>query len=274
MYNNIEVVICEQAMTHHFRKRYFVLDLLRGSVVLLMILAHSVYFFHNSTNSLLLGMEKIGNTVCFTVFLLVSGAVSYIAYIKHEEYIIGSRKKLLKRLLVILGSYYLLAFFVSSGQILASQTLDKWKLIIDILTFRALPSYTEFIPPFIFYSFLVFIFPKFLKQLSNSLPISIIISIYLYFTGFFRYGIKAPEFFEPWKAFLAGSEGYFRFPILQYAPIFILGMSWGHWLRTTEKLHHKKEISRFLAIVSAIEILIAVIAANINFKPFDILFLR
>lgn len=256
------------------KKRFFVLDLIRGLAVFLMIAAHAIYFFHNSTNETLLFLEKVGNTFCFTAFLLVSGAVAYIAYINHEEERQKFQKKLLKRILIILASYFSLALLVSFSQIIQAKGFEKWNIIFDILIFKNVPSYTEFIPPFIIYSLVILIFPKLIKGISRSPFVAAFVSIYLYFTGFLLYKLSVPEFFEPWKAFFAGHENYYRFPVLQYAPIFILGLTWGQLLKKTQTLKEKKEIAKFLAIVSSIGILIAVLAAHFHFKSFDILFLR
>lgn len=258
----------------HERKRFYVLDIIRGVAVLLMILAHTVYFFHNRTNPFLVSLENIGNTLAFTMFLVVSGAVTYIAYFKDGCCEPHRRKRLFHRALVLLSSYYILALTIIAPQISTTQGIGKWKLILDVILFRNTPSYTEFIAPFIFFSFLVAILPKLIGFISKSIAWAISVSVYFYVSGLILYSLKVPQFIEPWKALLAGSEGYYRFPIFQYLPIFILGISWGFWLTKTKDLKHKREISELLFTISLVGIVSSILTGWFAGKPFELLSLR
>ncbi|HBG81796.1 TPA: hypothetical protein DDW69_03055 [candidate division CPR2 bacterium] len=246
-------------------RRFFLFDLLRGIAVLLMILAHTVYFFHNSTSPFLLSLEKIGNTVCFVAFLLISGAVSYIVYFRDEESWHLDKKRIIKRLTMLLVSYYVLAFFVMAGQILTSYGLWKWGVILNILTFRTLPSYTEYIPPFILFSFLIAFFPKYFKEMARSIPLAFAISACFYFAGTTLFRLPMFQFLVPWKAFFVGHPGYYRFPIFQYFPIFILGISWGYRLITADILSKKEQIlKKFLVFFGLLAAAIAVLSFGLT----------
>lgn len=230
-------------------KRFFVLDLLRGVAVFLMVLAHAVFFFHNSTDQFLLSLQKIGNTVCFTTFFLVSGTILYIAYLSHNDWT-EKKNRLLKRILLLTSAYYILAFFVSINTILTTYGYERWGIILNILAFRNIPSFTEFIPPFIFYALLVYLFPLFFRRIAKSIALVVGFSVVFYFAGYFLYTQNLPSFLTPWQSLLSGKEGYFRFPIYQYFPILALGLFWGNFLTMTRELEKKIDFSKVLIIFS------------------------
>ena len=193
------------------KKRIFLFDLIRGVAVFFMILAHCVYFFHNNSNVLLVGTEDLGNTFCYTLFLFVAGAVATLAYLQKEQSSQESKSRLKKRLLVFLLSYYLLALFIQLTSITGAPGFSKLKIIFDILTFRLLPSYAEYIPPFAIYSALILLFSGSLKKIVEKPFVIFFIAILFYILGSLSYGLNVPAFLIPWKAFLVGQAGFYRF---------------------------------------------------------------
>ncbi|NTW32729.1 MAG: acyltransferase, partial [Bacteroidetes bacterium] len=255
-------------------KRFFVLDIIRGLAVLLMVLAHSVYFFHNGTNPVILGLEKIGNTLAFTTFLIVSGASTYIAYLKNVDLIAVKRKRLLNRVFVLLFSYYTLAIIIESKAITSAEGLGGFKQFFDIIIFKNIPSYTQFIPPFIFFSLFVYFFPKFLQSISTSAIKSFLFSTYIYITGIAIGLLTFPGPLNFIKLNLVGDQGAFRFPLLYYAPIFILGTVWGCWLTCKQHQKNKEEISKFLSVVSLFGILSIIAVLLTSNKGLSVFSLR
>lgn len=254
------------------QKRFFVLDLMRGLVVFLMIVSHTVYFFHNYTSDSLIYLEKFGNFVAFTTFLLISGAVFYIAYLKNDKWS-ESKKKLKKRFLVLLLSYYAVAFFIEAGRILTTYGFDRWTVVSDILSFRFIPSYTEYIPPFIFYSLIVLFAHKLFTKISKSFINTVLVSLALYLVGYLVYITPTYEFLIPWKAFLGGAEGYYRFPVLQYSSVFLIGIYWGNVLYRTKKMKQKVNIVKTLSIFTFVSLGVITLA-TIYFKSLNDIFLR
>lgn len=242
-------------------KRLFIFDLLRGVAVFLMILAHCVYFFYDRSNFLLVNIENIGNTFCFTLFLFVAGAVITLAYLQKERSSAESKIKLKKRLLVFLLSYYLLAIFVQMSSIVASSGLDKLKVIFDILTFRLLPSYTEFIPPFAIYSAVVLLFSSSIRKIVEKPLMIFFVAVFLYIFGHVAYSLNVPDFLIPWKAFLVGHPGYYRFPILQYSAVILVGMWWGN-IAISKKLYFQKKDLSLNISATLILVLLLVLASN------------
>lgn len=230
------------------KPRFYILDLVRGLAVFLMLLAHSVYFFHTRDNHFLLSLETIGNTFCFVAFLIVSGATTYVSYLSRPDDE-SSRKRLNKRILILLVSYYLIALFVVSGDIISANGLDKLKVIFEVLLLRNLPSYTEYIIPFIVYPWLISLAKVFFAKNSQKFYIILFWSVIFYLFGMLLYHLPLPAYLLPWKALLAGSDGYYRFPILQYSPVYLLGLYWGSGLLNRQSLKAK---SRFVLNISAI----------------------
>lgn len=232
------------------KPRFYILDLVRGVAVFLMLLAHAVYFFHARDSKFLVGIENIGNTFCFVAFLIVSGATTFVSYLCGEQDS-ASRYRLQKRLLVLFFSYYLIALFVLTPSLLVANGAGKLKIVFDVLLLRNLPSYTEYIVPFLIYPWLVSVFKPLFRKISGSVLRLIIVSIIFYALGYALYRLPMPAYLLPWKALIAGSDGFYRFPILQYFPVYLLGMYWGSVLSLRESLKEKRKFVLNLSIAFA-----------------------
>jgi len=230
--------------------RYRMLDLIRGITVLLMVATHAVYFFHNNTGLVLPILEIFGNTVVFTTFLAVSAATAQVAYFSHEDEWPRRRKRLIKRVLVILTGYYILAFTVFLATITSTYGFDRIKLIFDIITLRQLASFAEFYIPFIIFPLIIAFLPQVFRKVTKSVFLSVIFGLAVYFLGMFYYQMPVWDFLIPWKALFFGAEGYYRFPIFQYFPIYLLGMVWGNCLLRIKDLRHQKEIAKAVTITA------------------------
>jgi hypothetical protein len=235
-------------MTQH-PHRIYTFDLLRGLAVLTMMLAHSVYFFHNRGNDFLVSVEGFGNTVSFVTFLLVSGAVVSVAYVRHHQGgLADRRRRLLSRVILLTLSYYVLAFVLTWSDLLNVVGFNRIQLALDILSFRYLPGFMEYFPPFIFYSALIALLPGMFLAASRSIKNVIIVSLLALGLGWFLYQLPVGAFSKPWLALLAGGEGLYRFPLLQYLPVFLLGLYWGKRTVESESIKDKARLSFQLAL--------------------------
>lgn len=224
---------------HH---RIYNFDLLRGLAVLTMMLAHSVYFFHSRDNATILQLESFGNVVSFVTFLLVSGAVTSVVYFHHGA---GERpmRRAFSRVLVLLVAYYLLVLTLSGADIMRQVGLARIRAVLDILSFRVLPGFTEYFPPFIFYSALIALLPGVFRAASKSFTRVVIVSAVVYLAGWALYRVPVGDLARPWVALLSGAPGMFRFPLLQYLPVFLLGLYWGHRTMVADHLAKKRQLS-------------------------------
>jgi predicted deacetylase len=250
-------------------ERFFVLDLTRGLAVLLMIAAHAVYFLTNRDNSVLLGFEQLGNTFCFVAFLFISGAVSYVAYFKDPELGSGNFKRIAKRLLLYLIGYFILAFFVASKDFIAAGLAGKVKIVFDLLSLRNLPSYTEYLPIFILMPLLATVFYDKVQILVKKFPLLLTVSVASYLLGYLLYLLPMPSFILPWKALLSGAEGFYRFPVLQYLPVYLFGLYFGSRLLHLEGNKKKTTFSLFLAATLGLLLIGSILLERQGLNLFD-----
>jgi uncharacterized membrane protein/predicted deacetylase len=217
-------------------KREVSLDILRGIAVLLMVFAHTIAFVYTGENSILNSFQKFGNTVCFTIFLLVSGASSYLAYIKVTNAKWKQKKKvLIKRLMKLLLGYYLVALISSLSDFSFPISTDWLENIFQILFFIKVPGYTEFLVPFIIYRFVIVIAWERVKKLLKNKDLLIAIGILTYIFGFLLYNLSVPDFLIPFKALFVGHVGMYRFPLLQYFWVFLAGLWLGEFFNGQRK---------------------------------------
>ena len=245
-------------------ERYRMLDLLRGATVFVMIAAHAIYFFHNDSNSILLALENAGNTIAFTIFLIVSAATAQIAYFSREDDWPERRKKLIKRVSVLALGYLALAAMIFFADISSTYGLDRLTLILNVITLRNLAPFAEFLVPFIVFPLIISLFPKFFRKISDSAYLALIFGLAVYLLGMFYYQLPIQEFFTPWKALFFGASGYYRFPIFQYFPIYLLGMVWGNYLTKAKDVRKQKEIARAVMIVAGVTFAIAAVVVLVQ----------
>lgn len=224
------------------------LDIVRGMAVFLMILAHTVAFFHSGGNKTLTFLQNIGDTVCFTLFLYVSGATSYYAYISSTKSDWKTKKyNLLKRLVLLLFGYYFVAIVSSLHNFKLPPDSSWLNHIAGIILLIKVPGYTEFLIPFLFFGALGLIFKRELRGLSKNLIAIIALSALAYATGTLLYHVDVPSGLTALKSLVVGDKDLYRFPILQYTPVFLLGIASGQILKNTRS--HKKKL-KFFALSS------------------------
>jgi hypothetical protein len=107
-----------------------------------------------------------------------------------------------------------------------SITAQVWYLF-DLLVLKRIGDYAEFILPFIVYTALILNFSKFLKWSISSKIVVITISVLSYFLGFLIYNLNLGMDLNLYKGILAGHDGLYRFPLLQYLPVFLIGLYYG-----------------------------------------------
>lgn len=236
-------------------RRQYSLDIIRLGAVLLMLFAHTVSYFYIGGNGYVLGLKDWGNIVCFVTFLFVSGTVTYLAYLKDFRKHNLPRNKLLARLGYLLAGYYFLASVVSAEKIFQANKIDLG-VVARILSFEYVPGYTEFLLPFVFYSLLVICFPKQVKAIAKSAWLIILVGGGSYLLGEFLYQVAdLSGILGKWASLIWGGENLYRFPVLQYLLVWLVGMHWGVIIRDGEE--EQAELKRetyLLAILFAVAV--------------------
>lgn len=232
------------------------LDILRGTVVFTMILAHTIAFLYSGNNNFLRALQKLGDLVSFTTFLLVSGGVTYIAYLdKTDSEWKKKRPKFLKRIFYLLISYYFVGLISSIGKITAFESIfETLTYLAKVFFFIEVPGYTEFLIAFVLFGLSVVLFRKYYLKLVNLSPLKIVIfGLFVYFIGFTVYKILSIYPLVYWTSFLFGYENWYRFPIFQYFIVFAIGFSVGKYLlQNGESKDTTKIISRVVMLLAAL----------------------
>ena len=245
-------------------RREVSLDILRGIAVLTMIAAHVVAFLHTQESSILRGVQIFGDTVSFTTFLFVSGSVTYFAYIKQNKHDwVEKKSKVLERLIKLLLGYYLVAVISTLNSLSLPPSIEWVKHLGKILLFVSIPGYTEFLLPFIFYGLIVFLLRDPLKKLlKKNILMLIVLGLVSYAVGSFIYHIQIPTTIATPVSLFTGYQDWYRFPLLQYAIVFLGGIVLGEYL--SRDLTDKKKNSAILKIAFGLFILFI---ANLVFDP-------
>lgn len=140
----------------------------------------------------------------------------------------------------------MIAFFANIKSFLLLPITSWPKNILEIFTFINVPSYSEFILPFVLYGLLILLFRPLLKRVVQSLFYSSLLGLVLFFVGTYLHQnvVYLPAGY--YSSFLWGFSDWFRFPIFQYAPILLLGMN---WVASTRKLGGVLKITRTLLML-------------------------
>ncbi|MBN2016506.1 acyltransferase family protein [Candidatus Dojkabacteria bacterium] len=257
------------------QKRELSFDILRGIAVFLMILAHTIAFFDESNSSLLNFLQKLGDTVCFTTFLLVSGsAVYYSALSVTEKDWKKKKRKFFNRIIKLLLGYYFAAIISSLKDFPLPITTEWLKNIFEIIFFVKVPGYTEFLLPFIFYSLLVIVFRKKIGALIRSKYLALSVGIISYLLGHILYHISLPSPLTYYKALVAGESNWYRFPILQYLGIFLIGILLGQLLKKTKTLKTRVQNLSIITLISIIFLSLFTLIEPLSRFPLDEKFQR
>lgn len=260
------------SQTHlHISTRESSLDFIRGIAVVLMIAAHVIFFSHTDTDGFLRLIARSANTVVFTIFLFVSGAATLISFRGTSGFPDREEaRRILKHSGILLLGFYI----VASGILLTGSELTRFPGIVmqigEILTFVRVPGFSEFLIPFIFFSISTLFLKPFYALLSRSFVLTVIFSAVFYGCGMMLYRIADLSYpLKELTALAIGAEGVLRFPIVQYAPVFLIGIWWGKFL---EDHQDKKERDRMaMRLGSTTFILLTVFTALSIFYPLGIL---
>lgn len=213
------------------KNRFAIFDRIRGVAVLLMIASHSIDFFYQGDELVAKLIRWFGATVAFSMFLFVSGAVSYIAYLKHthdrDEWH-SKQAHLFVRIINLLLVYYLIAAAGNFKNILSLQVSQLPIQILKIITFVEVPAYSEFLLPLIVFSLLILLFGKFFKHIASRPVLILTLGMACYVLGAILATNDFSNLLDYYKAIFFGANDWYRFPIFQYAPVFLFGIYFGY----------------------------------------------
>jgi peptidoglycan/LPS O-acetylase OafA/YrhL len=140
--------------------------------------------------------------------------------VKEQDWSI-KKKSLAKRLGGLITGYYFVAFISSTGNIESIQDILKILFLIEI------PGYTEFLLPFILFGTIILSGRNPIRKIVRTFPSTLIFSIFFFVLGNTVFDLNISGGMQPYISIIAGSDSLYRFPLLQYSPVFLLGLYFG-----------------------------------------------
>lgn len=237
------------------------IDLLKGLAIILMSFVHVNSLLFVEAFGILDTLTFVGSTVCFVVFLF---AFSFLQGKKLLAGKIDSWGKIFKKISLLYIWYFVLGIFsvlLHDGGITLSQ-------IIEIGLLKSLPLYVEFLIAFVWLTIFIKIFGKTIIKLFNYPYILFISSLVIYALGMLLFNVEVHRDLLIWiKMHFVGNLDIHVFPVLQYMPVYILGI-------LMAKYGNQKRYLGFAILCLSALILLAVFNLSVWYRwPPSILYL-
>ncbi len=243
------------------QQRVRIVDSIRAFAVLLMIFTHVVAITadHEGLNKVIYYAGMVGGTASFTTFLFLFGASNFLAYVSiesaHVQKLKEKRLKLLARSFQILGIYYLLAFssvFVYGWGFRSDSNVDLVKDFFAVIFFIKVPPFTEFLIAFILFNITSILFKQVYALILKHISLVVLFSVLTYTVGHLLYQVDfGITELNLAKAVVAGHENLHLFPLLQYYPVFFIGLYLG-------KIIHKHRNERSFKLTGVLWVFLAI----------------
>ncbi len=191
------------------KERDHSIDIMKGFLVLLMILAHVIQFFPDGKFDEYFSLYV--NLTTFSGFMFCLGYVFPLAYSNRA----GAEKRMFIGFLKTLIAYY-----VSGCCYIAiiEQKLTV-SLFIDILLLKRVPFYSEFLLSLaLVFAFGIFLFKPLEELMENKIKFSLVVIFCLLCTGIDYSNVRSGLLGS-----VIGSSHFNNFPILQYGFYFLIG---------------------------------------------------
>lgn len=187
-----------------------------------MVLTHVNSWYYTHAASWLSFFTLWGASICYVTFVFAYGIGYGKQFIRKG---LLDTSSTLKRLGALLLGYYFVAVWLSSFW--AGRFLNI-KEVLRIIFFIELPSYTEFLPTFVFFGVILLIIQKPLQSLLKRPILSVSAGILIYGAATYLFSLN-------WsfpagnilKGLLVGYGNLNRWGILSYFPVFLWGITWG-----------------------------------------------
>jgi len=209
-----------------------------------MVLTHVNAWYYTHAKAWLSFFTLWGASICYVTFVFAYG-IGYGKQLKRKGEL--NTALTIKRLGALLLGYYFVASWLTSiweGGIL------NLKEFLQIIFFINLPSYTEFLPTFVFFGLLLLAFQKPIQKLLKQPVMAALVGVLIYALASYLYQL-------PWnfpagdvlKGLLVGIDGLNRWGILSYFPVFLWGTTWGSHFDPADQTGKLKYLLFFAGVV-------------------------
>lgn len=202
------------------------IDYMKGVLVIGMVLAHALQLLSKPTGLCWLFSTTI-NLITFSGFFFCFGYVFFLSYLTKP--FADVKVKMAKTAIKSLFAYYLSgfsAYLLLSPRFLGKPypiTLDE---ILQLITFSKVAWFSEFLLTFFLITGLVLIFFEGFKRLAHSPLTMLCLGLVCLLTA----SLLPADLIVPQPmALLIGTKNYFIFPVVQYLPIFLIGVYFSNY---------------------------------------------
>jgi hypothetical protein len=232
------------------RVRLPALDIVRGGAIVLMLITHSAELLA-SPRFPWHQVAVLGNLTCYTAFLFVMGTACAVAYLQQDRLDEATRGRLLRRTARILLAYY------GAGLVLtiALNTGVGFQAIftagLRILTLRTQVAFTEFLLPLALYGLSIWPLWRTYRWILVHPARPLLVGGAAYTVGLLAFRLLGPFSAVSWAPLLIGGGN--SFPLLQYLPVFLLGL----WVGKEFVVNERERLSRRLLWAGCILLILA-----------------
>lgn len=193
--------------------RYRKIDLQKGILTVLMILAHCIQYFSLEQYAAMNIISDYVNLTTFSGFVFTFGFVSYHAYLKNKTYS-SAYRKIIRNVLRLTIAYYISAF--ANYVFFYKKSLDL-SSIKNIILLRPMIGYSEFLLSFACMMFLLLVFFRLFQRadlllLVGSVVVSVVSCI-----------ISPLPVQNSWLSLFIGCNNI-SYPVFSYLVYFVLGI--------------------------------------------------
>lgn len=229
-------------------KRDLGIDILRGLAVALMLLTHSIAFFHIGDDAFVNLVGNIGGTVSFGLFLFIFGVAHYMSYIRLDALADADlykrrRHRILYGSIGLLIGYYVVATIASIPKYAFPPNLTWVDNITQTLFFIDVPPFTEFILAFVLIGISVIALRKFYRFSLKYPPFLIGAGLFLFVVGQLLFPLQMDGLGQAIKALFVGENDWHRFPMFQYMIVYFVGLIWGRFLAANHETSKRIKFS-------------------------------
>lgn len=248
-------------------RREVMIDIFRGLAVLLMMITHSISFFHVGSDQLVTTIGTYGGIASFTLFLFIAGVSAYFSFVKYpshgyEQQLSIKRRQIVWRTITILFAYYAIAFVASIPQFHFPPSLDWISIAIQIFTLTTVAPFAEFILAFVLFNLILIVSRRLLYWLAQFPLLGFVLAGGLYFTGYIISQMTFSPVLDGIKSLIFGHQDLHRFPITHYFIVYFLGLLWGKFLLSKDNIKIRIRTTLFAVIASGL----ALFAGYISFQ--------